>query len=45
MNFAEKIKHTLVTDFIPYHWDELEKYGSIYLPSYKPKIQKDRIDF
>lgn len=45
VKFAEKIKQILIKDWIPYRWDELEKYGSIYLPSYKSKILKDRIDF
>jgi len=42
---ADFFKKILSDNFIPYHFDELEKYGSHYLPSYKGKILVDRIDF
>jgi len=41
-NFFKKL---LAEKFIPLHFDELEMYGSYYLPSYKKKLLIDRVDF
>jgi len=42
---ANLFKKILAEKFIPHHFDELETYGSYYLPSYKQKILIDRVDF
>lgn len=38
-------KTHLETEFLPFHVEELERYGSVYLPSFKDRIPVDRIDF
>ena len=45
LNRSNEIKNVLSTEWLPFRIDELERYGSIYLPSYKGKILLDRIDF
>jgi hypothetical protein len=45
LRVAEKIKDILSTDWIPYHIEDLERYGSAYLPSYRKKVLIDREDF
>lgn len=42
---ANSFKNTLTSEWLPFHMDKLEIYGSYYLPSYKKEILKDRIDF
>ncbi|WP_150130877.1 M48 family metalloprotease [Janthinobacterium sp. LM6] len=42
---ADQFKKILAENFIPLHFEELEMYGSHYLPSYKEKILVDRVDF
>jgi hypothetical protein len=39
------LKQELLKEFIPFHVDELENYGSIYLPTYRKEPLFDRIDF
>lgn len=45
LEMASKIKEMLSNEWIPYRIEELERYGSVYLPSYKEKMLIDRIDF
>lgn len=45
ISHAAAIKEALVKEWVPYRFDELERYGSIYLPSYKGKLLVDRVDF
>ncbi len=45
LNISNEIKNVLSTEWLPFRIDELEKYGSIYLPSYKGKFLLDRVDF
>ena len=45
LNFSDQIKNVLVKEWLPFQIDELERYGSVYLPSYKGKMLIDRIDF
>lgn len=45
ISLANSIKNVLTTEWLPFHIDELEIYGSYYLPSYKKKVLQDRIDF
>jgi hypothetical protein len=42
---SESIKEVLSNEWIPYHIEEMEQYGSYYLPSFKEKILIDREDF
>jgi hypothetical protein len=42
---ANHFKKLLAEKFIPLHFDEIEMYGSYYLPSYKKKLLIDRVDF
>lgn len=42
---ANLLKNVLVSDWLPFHMDKIEIYGSIYLPSYKKEMLRDRIDF
>ena len=42
---ANNIKEILTNEWIPYRIEEIERYGSVYLPSYKGKILIDREDF
>jgi hypothetical protein len=42
---ANSIKDVLSKEWIPYRIEQLERYGSVYLPSYKGKILIDREDF
>ena len=42
---ADTIKEVLSTEWIPYRIEQLERYGSVYLPSYKTKILIDRFDY
>ena len=41
----QKIRDDLVREFVPFNVDELERYGSVYLPSFRPAELIDRIDF
>jgi hypothetical protein len=45
ISLANSIKDILTSDWLPFHINELEIYGSYYLPSYKKEILQDRIDF
>ncbi|MGN7512074.1 M48 family metalloprotease [Aeromonas salmonicida] len=36
---------SFISDYLPYHYDVFESYGSIYLPSYKEKVLIDRVDY
>lgn len=45
LKFSDQIKNLLIKEWLPFRIDELERYGSIYLPSYKDKTLIDRIDF
>ncbi|PTN38945.1 hypothetical protein [Desulfonatronum sp. SC1] len=45
LKVSGQIKNLLIKEWLPFRIDELERYGSIYLPSYKRKILIDRIDF
>ncbi|SDI78634.1 hypothetical protein [Variovorax sp. OV700] len=41
----DSVKRILRNKVLPLQVEELEMYGSMYLPSYRPKILRDRIDF
>ena len=45
ISLANSFKNILTSDWLRFHMDELEIYGSYYLPSYKKEILQDRIDF
>ena len=45
LDMSDQIKTILTKEWLPFRTDELERYGSIYLPSYKGEILMDRIDF
>ena len=45
LRIAANIKRALSTEWIPYRIEELERYGSVYLPSFRTKILTDRVDF
>jgi hypothetical protein len=45
IELANTFKKILTSEWLPFHIDELEIYGSYYLPSYKKEILRDRIDF
>lgn len=45
LNKSNEIKNVLSTEWLPFRIDELERYGSIYLPSYKGEFLIDRVDF
>ena len=45
LNMSYKIKKELTEECLPFRIDEIERYGSVYLPSYKSKILLDRIDY
>ena len=45
INFSDLLKNKINKDWLSYNIDTLEMYGSIYLPSYKNKLLKDRIDY
>ncbi|MNW11191.1 hypothetical protein D3C71_2085820 [compost metagenome] len=38
-------KKSLIRDFIPYEIEKFENYGSVYLPSFRPKEVHDRFDY
>lgn len=40
-----KIKDDLIKEYIPFNIDDLERYGSVYLPSYTNDFGLDRVDF
>ncbi len=42
---ANTIKKVLSNEWIPYRIEQLERYGSVYLPSYRTKLLIDRVDF
>jgi hypothetical protein len=45
LDYIDSLKAELLKDFIPYRIDELEMYGSMYLPSYRGAPLKDRLDY
>lgn len=45
LKVSDQIKNLLIKEWLPFRIDELERYGSIYLPSYKSKMLIDRVDF
>lgn len=40
-----RLKGTLLTEFLPYHKDVFEFYGSLYLPSFRGPALVDRFDY
>lgn len=40
-----QIEKILKEDFLPFNIEELEKYGSVYLPNYRKSVLIDRIDY
>ena len=45
LQYGQSIKKQLQDVWVPYRIDELEKYGSAYLPSYKKGNLVDRVDY
>ena len=45
LQYADSFCDYLAKEFLPFHVEELEKYGSFYLPSFKGKNLMDRIDY
>ncbi|MFW8602519.1 M48 family metalloprotease [Desulfobacterota bacterium M19] len=40
-----EFKKFILKEIVPYHVDDIEKYGSMYLPSFKKETLIDRIDY
>lgn len=45
LKYSDRIKREVEENIVRFDHESLEFYGSIYLPSYKGKFLKDRIDF
>lgn len=45
IDYCEQVVKIFINSWLRYNIDDFEKYGSIYLPSYKKQIMIDRIDF
>lgn len=45
IGFVDHWKDRLLKEWVPYHVEELEMYGSVYMPSYRGGDRIDRVDF
>ncbi|MBD8683955.1 hypothetical protein [Pseudomonas sp. CFBP 13719] len=45
IKWVSNIKDFLVSEVLPFEIDEFERYGSVYLPSYRTEVLFDRFDF
>ncbi|ENQ8064266.1 M48 family metalloprotease [Vibrio parahaemolyticus] len=45
ISFLESYTNDFLNHFVAFNFDDFEKYGSVYLPSYKKKLLIDRLDF
>ncbi len=45
LNYTRSFARFFIKDYLPFNFEEFEIHGSFYLPSFKGKILKDRIDF
>lgn len=45
VKYYDNFKDMLLKEYLPYNVDELEIYGSHYLPSFKKKLEDDRLFF
>ncbi|WP_423205428.1 hypothetical protein PGC34_11605 [Pseudomonas kribbensis] len=45
IKWVSSVKDFLVNEVLPFEIDEFERYGSVYLPSYRTEVLFDRFDF
>lgn len=45
IEWVKELKALLLKEFVPYQVDALERYGSVYLPSYRGPALYDRVDY
>ncbi|NQY64364.1 MAG: hypothetical protein HRT38_11645 [Alteromonadaceae bacterium] len=45
LEFLQGFTQHFLDEYLPYHVDDFERYGSLYLPSYRGKPLIDRVDY
>lgn len=45
IEYLTRYTNQFVNEHLVFNYDEFERYGSVYLPNFKPKLLMDRVDF